>query len=748
MTTTQLAGRAGAIRLDRDSAGVAQVTASEINDALLGLGYAHARDRGLQMLLMRILGRGQASEHLRADEPSLSLDRFFRALNFGRDFATEQAALSDRAKQQVAAYCAGANLGFQHHGVPWELRLLGYAMKNDPWSLADIFLIAKLMGYVALAQSQAEVERFIVDCVHHGLARARLEELFPGQLKGLDEALLRKVRLPERFVPESLPWASALPQMTASNNWAISGRKSASGAPLLANDPHLEVNRLPPIWYQAVLRWRDARGARSALGGTVPGVPALVIGRTADLAWGVTYAMADCVDSWIEDCRDGSYRRGEAWLPFAVRKETIRRKRKPPVEVSFYENEHGLLAGDPTTAGFYLATRWSCGEGTSASSVEAGLAMLEATSVEEGRALFGRLNNSSWNWVLADRAGNIGYQMAGRMPLRRAGVSGLVPLPGWDPANDWRGFASPEQLPRALNPPRGFLVTANDDLNHLGTLQPINLPMGPHRAERIAAVLAQEKKVAVEEMKRLQFDLLSTQAERFMAILKPYVEHLASAGQRDAQVLLKWDLRYDTASAGALVFERFYRALIEEVFGRTGGFGPEVIRHLLDETALFIGFFWNFDRVMLAKRSAWFGSRSREEVFALALAKALVTHRESARRPGQVLLKHLLFGGKLPRWLGFDRGPITVPGGRATVHQSQVYRSSRRECTFAPSLRFVADLATDELHANMPGGASDRCCSPWYNNGTADWLAGRYHVLKGPPPCTQDATDSRTAEEA
>ncbi len=719
------------MRLERDSAGVAHVTASDLDDALLGLGYAHARDRGLQMLLMRILGRGQASEHLRADEASLSLDRFFRALNFGRDFATEEAALADGAKQQVAAYCAGVNLGFQRHGIPWELRLLGYSMKNDPWSLADIFLIAKLMGYVALAQSQAEVERFIVDCVQHGLGRELLEELFPGQLKGLDEALLRKVRLPERFVPESLPWAAALPQMTASNNWALSGRKSASGFPLLANDPHLEVNRLPPIWYQAALRWHEARGPRSALGGTVPGVPAIVIGRTADVAWGVTYAMADCVDSWIEDCRDGRYRRGEAWLPFAVRKEMIRRKRKPPVEVSFYENEHGLLAGDPTTAGFFLATRWACGEDTSASSVEAGLAMLEATSVEEGRTLLGRLNNSSWNWVLADRAGNIGYQMSGRMPLRRAGVSGLVPLPGWDPANDWRGFATPEQLPRAFNPPRGFLVTANDDLNHLGVVRPINLPMGPHRAERIAAVLAEEKTFTVDEMKRLQFDLFSTQAERFMAVVKPYLEPLAAAGQRDAQVLLKWDLRYDTASQGAVLFERFYRTLIEEVFGGANGFGPEVIRHLLDETALFIGFFWNFDRVMLAKRSAWFGPRSREEVFALALVKAFVTDAEPESGPRQVVLKHLLFGGKLPSWLGFDRGPITVPGGRATVHQSQVYRSSRRESSFAPSLRLVADLANDELHANMPGGASDRCWSPWYNNGTADWLAGRDHLLRG-----------------
>src|SRR4030095_3991881 len=115
---------------------------------------------------------------------------------------------------------------------------------------------------------------------------------------------------------------------------------------------------------------------------------------------------------------------------------------------------------------------WSCGRQTSAHTLEVGLDMLEATTVEQGRGLLAYLNNSAWCWVLADRAGNIGFQMSGRMPLRREGVSGLVPLPGWDPANDWSGFAPPEDLPRGLNPPESFIVTANHDLNDCGRVCP------------------------------------------------------------------------------------------------------------------------------------------------------------------------------------------------------------------------------------------------------------------------------------
>jgi len=729
--TTTLAGEAGPVRLERNEAGVAHITAASLDDALLGEGFCHARDRGLQILLMRILGRGQGCEQLEDSTEMLVWDRFFRRWNLGADAVREEAALSVRARSAVEAYCRGVNLFVSKKKIPWELRLLG--CRFEPWTVADCFLTAKLSGLIALAQTQADMEQFIVECVQHGIKREQLDELFPGQLHGLDEALLRQVRVPEPLVPDSLKWASALPRLMASNNWVIAGAKTASGKPFLCNDPHLEVNRLPAIWYEAVLRWRSADGPHYAMGATFPGLAGVSVGRTRDLAWGITYAFMDCMDSWVEDCRAGKYRRGDDWLPFETRKEIIRRKKNPSVELTFHENPHGVLGGDPNETGYYLSTRWSCRDETSAAALDAACGILVARSVEEGQAILGRLSNSSWNWVLADRSGNIGYQMSGKAPRRRAGVSGLVPLPGWDPANDWQGYYSPEDLPRASNPPAGFLATANEDLNHLGKVHPINLPMASYRADRINAVLARPGQRTMEEMQKLQLDLYSTQAEQFMPIIRPLLAELAAQHDEAVRLLTEWDLTYASESKAAFLFEQVYQALMSEVFGGSAGaFGGAVLERILAETCLFYDFYGNFDRVLLAEKSVWFGSRSRTAIYRAVLAKALATPLKPYGVKQQVLMRHLLFGGKLPLWLGFDR-PLELPGNRATVHQGQIYRGGGRETSFGPALRLVTDLATDEIQTTLAGGPSDRRFSKWYANEVENWRRGRYKKLSGKP---------------
>lgn len=727
---TILPGKAGSVRLERNEAGVAHVSAASLNDAILGEGFCHARDRGLQILLMRILGRGQGCEQLQDTEELLVWDRYFRRWNLRADAAREEAALSDRARYAVEAYCRGVNLFFSKKNIPWELRLLG--CRFEPWTTADCFLTAKLSGLIALAQAQTDMEQFIVECVQQGIKREQLEELFPGQLHGLDEELIRQVRMSERLVPASLKWASALPRLMASNNWVVAGTKTASGKPFLCNDPHLEVNRLPAIWYETVLRWKSPEGPSYSMGATFPGLPGVSVGRTRDLSWGITYAFMDCMDSWVEDCRAGKYRRGEDWLPFETRKETIRRKKHPPLELVFYDNPHGVLSGDPNEAGYYLATCWSGRDETSGAALDAACAILQARTVEEGQAILGRISNSSWNWVLADRVGNIGYQMSGRAPRRRAGVSGLVPLPGWDPANDWQGFHAPEELPRAFNPPVGFFATANQDLNPFGKVKPINLPMASYRADRINAVLARSTRVTLEQMQKLQLDLYSTQAELFMPVIRPLLGEFATQHGEAVRLLTEWDLVYASGSKAAFLFEQIYQALMSEVFGRAAGaFGGKVLEHVLAETCLFYDFYGNFDHVLLAETSIWFGARTRAEIFRAALAKALPTPAKPYGSKQQVLMRHLLFGGKLPLWLGFDH-PLELPGNRATVHQGQIYRGGGRETSFGPSLRFVTDLATDDIHTTLAGGPSDRRFSKWYLTGISDWIAGRFKTLRGP----------------
>lgn len=703
----------------RDKHGTVHIRADSIEKLFHGQGIAHATDRALQLLLMRILVQGRASELLSPSAESLRIDTFFRRMNWTATSDQEPDSLSPFGALCLRHYCEGLNSVLSKK-VPWELRLFGY--RPAPWCPHDTIAISRLFGYVSLQQSQASIERLFVELVQAGIQHEKLEELFPGLLGGVDWDLLKQVKLGKQIVPPSITWGSPTAPMMASNNWVIAGRKSASGKPLLANDPHLEGNRIPNVWYELAMHCHE----RYMVGGSMPGCPGIMVGRTNDVAWGATYAFMDSSDSWIERCRGGCYFRApNQWLPFRVRRELVRCKRREPVELIFYENEHGVLDGDPAHEGLMLATRWAA-DRSGARSIDRIVSMWNVRRVQEAMDTLGQVE-TAWNFVLADRHGDIGYQMSGLSPVRRTGISGFVPLPGWARENDWRGFVPHDQLPRVWNPEQGFLVTANNDLNTLSKIRPINVCMGPYRRNRIAQILSESDSLSADDMGLLQQDLLSQQAEQFMQILRPVLPD-----SHQGELLRQWDLRYDADSRGAYLFEHFYAALILEVFGK-GGMGDAVITHLVTNTGTLIDFYLNFDRVMLAPESHWFGGRSRSEVYRTVARECLGIEPRRWAEGRTYWLRHLLFGGKLPRLVGFDRGPVTAIGGRATVHQGQIYHSDNRLTTFVPSFRMVTDMAQDMVFTNLLGGPSDRRFSKWYCSGLTDWQRGRYKQVDGQP---------------
>lgn len=695
----------------RDAHGVPHITAESLAEAYWGLGYCHAFDRGLQLLLTRILGQGRAAELLSGDDETVEVDRFFRKMNFGGALDAQLELLTPETSALVDRYCAGINARLEEK-IPWELRLMGY--KADPWTPADSVLISRMTGYVGLAQSQGEIERFIVEMVQGGIGREKLEALFPGLMDNLDEGMLGQVKLTERMVPESTLWRRVIPSMTASNNWVVSPEKSATGNALLANDPHLETNRLPNVWCEAAMTVGD----RYAVGAGMPGIPGIIIGRTKDVAWGATYTFMDGIDFWVEKCRAEQYFKDDAWHDFTKRVETIKRKKKSTVEVTYFENDHGVLEGNAEEEGRYLATRWASAE-SGARSLNAFLGMWEAKTVEEGMECLGEIE-TAWNWVLSDRSGNIGYQMSGMLPKRGEGVNGFLPVAGWDSANDWQGFHHHSELPRCVNPEQGYFVTANHDLNSWGKTNPINIAMAGHRAKRISAMLEAKEKLSLKDLQAIQYDDYSLEAEHFMEFIR---DDLPDTPQGNA--LKNWDCRYAPESDGPCIFEAFYRALYDEVYGRAG-LGPDVMEHVWKETGLVVGFFAAFENVLLSEDSPWFEGRSRSEIYAAALERALETEIAPWRASNHLIMKHLLFGGRLPQFFGFDQGPVALRGGRATPHQGQVFRAGNRDSSFTPSFRFVTDLADDALFSNIAGGPSDRRFSKWYVSDLDNWLSAKY----------------------
>jgi penicillin amidase len=705
------------IRIERDGHGVPHIQASSEADALRGLGHCHARDRGLQLVLTRILSQGRAAEVFSGDDEMVAIDRFFRRVGLERGAAEQVEELSERHRALLEAYTEGVNEELSKRR-PWELALLRH--RPERWELADSIVAGRLIGYVGLAQSQGEMELLAVQLTQAGVSRTLLDELFGDRLEGLDERLLDGVKIGNPLVPEAVRWNPAIPTAAASNNWAVSPSRSATGAALLANDPHLEVNRLPALWYEALLETPD----RWSAGATMPGVPGVVIGRNDDVGWGVTYAYADTMDSWVEECRDGACLRRtgeeERWERPRVREETILRRGKEPLRVTFHENEHGTLAGDPAIPGRCLATRWAGAE-TGGASLAAALDLLHAGDAATAGDLLSRFEYA-FNWVIADRRGTIGYRMSGLVPKRREGANGFVPLPGWDARNDWQGFHAPEDLPQLFDPPEGFLATANDDLNHLGRVRPINLSGPPYRAQRIRDLLATRSDWTVEGLGRIQMDQVSGQALRFLKVLRPLIEN----DPRFAQVL-SWDGSYAEGAPAAAWFDAFHELAVANLLSSLGG--PELARFITGETALPANFSYLFDDVLLDIDSKCFGHEGRDVVLHRHAETALTALAEPRGVKRTMVMRHLMLGGRVPSWLGFDHGPVPLLGRAGTVHQGQLLRAGGRDTSIGPAYRMVTDLGADSLHTAIPGGPSDRRFSRWYTSGVADWVAGRLKTL-------------------
>ncbi len=701
------------IELWRDKNGTPHVTANSLEDMYWGQGYIHARDRGMQVLFMRILGQGRGSELLAATEDMLAIDTFFRRMNWYGKTNPDLEKLSPENTKYLEAYCDGLNTAFIEK-TPWEYKLLGY--KFEKWLPEDSIMLSRMVGYLTLSQSQAEIERLLVEMVQADISQEKLEALFPDILGGLDIELVKQVKLHERIVNPASLWNLVVPRAMASNNWVISGEKTNSGKPILANDPHLEVNRLPNIWSEIVL----GSAGRNTMGGSMPGMPGVIVGRNPDLSWGATYSFVDAVDSWVERVKDGKYYRedNDQWHEFEIRTEVIKRKKKQPVTIKFYENQHGTLDASPQADGYYLSTRWAASD-SGAEALTSILGMWSINTVEAGMNMLGPME-SSWDFVLADVQGNIGFQMSGRAPIRRKGISGFVPLPGWKSENDWQGFHSHLDMPRILNPKQGFFSTANHNLNHLGKTDPINMPMGSYRADRVDALLKEGSSFSVEDVFKMHGDLYSLQAEAFMHHLKPLLPDT-----KQGHILKNWDLRYDAQSQGAFLFEQFYKELYREVFGK-GGLGETVTDYLSNETGTFIDFYANFDAVLLAESSPWFGEQTRKQIYEAVLESISQLEIKTWGSVQQFSMNHILFDGKMPGFLGFDKGPITGVGGRATIHQGQIYRSAGRVTTFMPSFRMTMDMASSEMHSNLAGGPTDRRFSKWYTSGLQDWLDGKY----------------------
>ncbi len=710
---TSITGPVARVRLGRSRSGIPEAHAENWEDGFFGLGFLHGRDRGAQIEVMRAVAEGRLCERLADDEHMLALDRYFRRLGFARDAERHAGALAAPERRLVEAYCAGVERARERHYPALYRLVTGPA---QPFAVHDVLTLLKLTAYAGLAEGQRMVELFALHALRRGLGAAHLQELLPGAVAP-DPALLDSLdELPPLYATENLGLAAGA--SGGSNAWAVAGNLSASGAPLLANDPHLEINRLPAVIYEAHL----AVGEERVTGASLPGLPGFVSGRNRHLAWGVTYSCIDTADFFVERCRDGTVERDGRRVAVEQETQVIRRKRQPDAEFAVYRAGEHTFEQTPAD-GARLSWRW-VGQGAGGlGSIRAFVRLLRCRSAGEARACMQGADIPTLHMVFADRAGDIAYQCTGAVPRRRGGWSGLLPAPAFDERHGWDGLLDPAgELPGVSNPASGILVIANDLRPFASHPDLCNCALAHYRGTRIEELLAPGSSLTPADFQRMHYDVQSVQARTF---LPAYLPHLPDGPHK--RLLQAWDTGYGTHSRAATLFERLHRSVVREVFG--GALGKPWFDHVVERTGLYGTLSGYFDQVLLRPDSLWLPATARRGTLDTALGAVLRQPLSEVPPWGEhnrVRFDNLFFGGQLPAWLRMDLGPFALAGNHATVSQGSTFNVGDRRTSFAPCYRMVADLANGDLWSNYPGGGSERRLSRRYRDSLDAWFGARY----------------------
>lgn len=755
-----VAGLQAPVRVQVGPHGVPTVQADSLRDLLFAQGYLVARERMWQMDLMRRVAGGRLAEVL--GPKALDMDRLFRTLGLNATARRALADLDGPDREMLEAYAEGVNAYREGAGgsLPIEYRIAGF--EPVPWGPEDSLLIGAFMAWT-LSYNLREELTFLRVAARVGPERAR--ELFPPDPQipappvspDLPADLFASVlELAERvtaLVEGPGRWGLPVPG-AASNAWVLTGRHSADGSALLANDPHLAAS-MPGIWYELELVGPGLHVA----GLSLPGIPLVMIGHNEDLAWGFTTAMADMQDLFVERPTAGGLgveRAGGAVEPIETRTQRIAVKGAEMVELTVRSTSNGVILNDiltplrpsigarghplflPAVATPYLLALRQVTD-LPDRSFPALARLNRAATLAEARAAILGFRQASQNLMLAHRDGGIAWQVSGLLPRRGKGA-GAFPSPGWVAGYAWEGFQDQGANPGLTDPPGGLIITANnrtipaDQAHSMG-----HAWMAPFRADRIAERLSHGGRFTPADVAAIQMDLVDLQAlltQRALRRLEPELRALDPEAWAIAErELLAWDgaMEGDSGPAAlfALIEPALYRALYADELG------PDLDALM----ALAIVAYNPVQEVIRGGQSSFWDDvttpepEGPAEIWARVLREAdgeLGTRlpRPSDRRLDR--LRSLTFPHAfhdLPL-LGrlFDLGPLRVAGGAETVAVMKASPLAPDQALFIPSARLVqVPTRWSESRGTLPLGQSGHRLSPYRSDQLDDWLAGGTH---------------------
>ena len=736
-----LEGLKDEVQVLRDKNGTPHIIASNEEDLFFAMGFVHAQDRLWQMELNRLTSRGQLSSVF--GEVALDTDRAVRIFGFERIGKQDWELAPSHVKKAIQSYINGIN-AFLHHKkskLPLEFSLVKYSPRD--WVIEDVMALTRFMAWNLSHAWYGELLRAeIWEKIGEELAKY-LEIHYPKENavilpKGIE---FRELRVDGVYEKTHGPFLS---RNAGSNSFVISGQYTESGKPLVAHDVHLPLST-PELWYEAHQKTPDFTG----YGVTIPGLPFILIGQNKYFAWCMTLAYTDAADVYVEkfDPATLTCEYEEEQYKVTVLEEIIKIKGKPDHVEKVVITKHGPIISDILTEqkGKYLAVKDA--------------ALLPAPILE---AWYDLNHGKSWNDFVhavekmkapqlnvsyADIYGNIGYWTSGIVPKRRKG-DGRFPVPGWISEYEWDGFIPFEEMPHALNPEQGFIVTANnkiipDDFPHyLG-----NVWMNGYRAQRITQLIKEKiekgEKLRLEDGNRIMRDVFSIPSREFVKHLKE-IDLPSEELHKMREILVAWNGFMEPELIGPTLYQvikySLIRTLLEEKLGKEltekimgVGFNPVLLpaNEFQGQDVIFL-------LRILKEKTPWLPSKeAKNQAIIKSMEKAWKWLQDNLgknmnqwkyERIHKAIFNHA-FAINPPMDEVFNAKAIPIRGGNDTPFQTAYDPSQPFNNNFwSPSFRFLVDLAKPgESKATTALGQSGILGSKHYEDKKIAWAQGEYH---------------------
>jgi penicillin amidase len=752
-----LSGLKDTVKVRWGKYGIPHVYARNEEDVFLAQGYLHAQERLWQMDMSRRFLSGRIAE-IFGDFPipwkelssqfhgqsSSDFDHFMRLIGIRHAAVASLKLASEYEHRQLNAYSEGVNRYIEQCGrkLPWEFRLLRY--DPEPWRAEDSLVIGKGLAFflstalftrlntIAIAAKLGDRPEML-----HALCPS-----YPEDAPTIVKATWDSVQSVWQFFNGSFEpsqWSTA---GQGSNNWVVAPSRSSTGRAILCNDPHLRLT-IPSIWYLIHLKAETSAiqpDGYEVWGASIPGSPCIQLGHNRWISWGVTAAVCDDAELFIEKLHPADpdrYLTGDRWLSIDRREEIISIRRRKGIKKIIRSTRHGPVLSDfgkrqePSQV---LSLRWTAREASQEFSC-----LLGVNQARDWQGFLDSLAHQSapvLNYVYADCEGNIGYSLAGKIPLRRR-VPPLLPLEGWIEDNDWPGYVPFNELPRIYNPPDGAIATANNrivDASYPHYLSQFFEP--PSRIRRIKELLTLKKRFSISDMATIQNDRVSLYALELIDTLKTDLVQISSESEKHrtaVQRLIQWDGACDEQNVASAIFHVFHHRLMVNLLFPV--LGEELCIAYLE---IFNQSLMPILEILRNPNSPWFSTRSRRALVTSSLGQACGELKRTLGEDEEFWQWGKIHNLSLNHPLGRIRllspllriGPFPSPGDGTTVNMGFYRHSNPYAHTVGASLRFVIDVGGWQSNFILISGQSGHPCSPHYDDQTSVWRSGGYIRLE------------------